>query len=160
MLRVDRKGASWKLLSSSVSEHKKELLTGIYFAFLVHMFASFLIFEVERDVKESTVKTYGDALWLGLVSLKTIGYGNKVATTREGKFITSIFAIVGITFFALPAGIISTGFALKVQAQRKRKQFVRRLAPAATLIQRRWRYYQSHKTDEIFYNPERHKERL
>ena len=134
------------------------------------MFASFLIFQVERDSNEN-INTYGDALWLGLVSLTTIGYGDKVALTPEGKFITSVFAIIGITFFALPAGILSTGFALKVQEQGRRKHFVRRRVPAATLIQRTWRYhkyyvpprepifFQAHKTVEIFYNLKTERER-
>ena len=51
-------------------------MTGIYIAFLLHMFASLLIFQVERE-SNPTINTYGDALWLGLVSLTTIGYGDK-----------------------------------------------------------------------------------
>ena len=102
------------------------------------MFASFLIFQVERESNEN-INTYGDALWLGLVSLTTIGYGDKVAMTAEGKFVTSLFSVIGITFFALPAGILSTGFALKVQEQTRVKHYVRRRVPAAILIQRTWR---------------------
>ena len=39
-----------------------------------------------------------------------------------GKFISSIFSIIGICFFALPAGILGTGFALKVQEQHRQNQ--------------------------------------
>lgn len=119
-------------------------MTGIYLAFLITMFASFLIYQVERDSNEH-INSYGDALWLGLVSLTTIGYGDIVASTPEGKIITSTFAVMGISFYALPAGILSTGFALKVQEQGRVKHSVRKRIPAATLIQRTWRFQREHK---------------
>ncbi|GIY07656.1 potassium voltage-gated channel subfamily KQT member 5 [Caerostris extrusa] len=43
--------------------------------------------------------------------------------------------------FALPAGILGSGFALKVQQQQRQKHMIRRRVPAATLIQCLWRCY-------------------
>ena len=57
-----------------------------------------------------------------------------------GKSIASSFLIVGVTFFALPAGILGTGFALKVQEQQRLKHYAKRRIPAAKLIQATWRY--------------------
>ena len=57
------------------------------------------------------------------------------------KIIASFFAILGISFFALPAGILGTGFALKVQEQHRQKHFARRRNPAAYLLQCVWRCY-------------------
>ena len=53
----------------------------------------------------------------------------------------SFCAICGISFFALPAGILGSGFALKVQQQQRQKHMNRRKVPAATLIQCLWRCY-------------------
>ena len=39
---------------------------------------------------------------------------------------TSAFAVFGISFFALPAGILGTGFALKVQDQQRQKHMVKK----------------------------------
>merc|ERR550532_273703 len=72
----------------------------------------------------------------------TIGYGDKVPRTWLGKIVASCFAVFGISFFALPAGILGSGFALKVQQQRQ-KHMIRRRGPAATLIQSLWRCYAS-----------------
>lgn len=112
-------------------------MTALYLAFLIHMFASFILFQVERDYNDK-INTYGDALWLGFISLTTIGYGDKSAETAEGRFVTCIFSVLGISFFALPAGILSTAFALKVQEQSRVKHYVRRRVPAAILIQVRF----------------------
>ena len=37
------------------------------------------------------------------MTLTTVGYGDKVPTTNGGKLVASFFAIMGISFFALPA---------------------------------------------------------
>ena len=49
--------------------------------------------------------------------------------------------MMGISFFALPAGILGSGFALKVQQQQRQKHLIRRRNPAALLIQCLWRCY-------------------
>ena len=61
--------------------------------------------------------------------------------TWAGKLLASSVALIGISFFALPAGILGSGFALKVQAMQRQKHLNRRRAPAATLIQCLWRCY-------------------
>ena len=66
--------------------------------------------------------------------------------TAYGKLLASGCALVGISFFALPAGILGAGFALKVQAMQRQKHLNRRRAPAATLIQCVWRCYVSDPT--------------
>ena len=40
----------------------------------------------------------------------------------------------------LPAGILGTGFALKVQEQQRVKHYAKRRIPAAKLIQATWRF--------------------
>lgn len=61
--------------------------------------------------------------------------------TWAGKVLASSVALIGISFFALPAGILGSGFALKVQAMQRQKHLNRRRAPAARLIQCLWRCY-------------------
>ncbi len=55
--------------------------------------------------------------------------------------VASFSSIAGIAFFALPAGILGSGFALKVQEQQRQKHMIRRRVPAANLIQCLWRCY-------------------
>jgi potassium voltage-gated channel KQT-like subfamily protein 5 len=64
-----------------------------------------------------------------------------VPETWQGKIIASFCALLGISFFALPAGILGSGFALKVQQQQRQKHMIRRRQPAAMLIQSLWRCY-------------------
>ncbi|XP_017313544.1 potassium voltage-gated channel subfamily KQT member 5 isoform X2 [Ictalurus punctatus] len=140
MVRMDRRGGTWKLLGSVVYAHSKELVTAWYIGFLVLIFASFLVYLVEKDSNKE-FSTYADALWWGTITLTTIGYGDKTPKTWTGRLLSSGFALLGISFFALPAGILGSGFALKVQEQHRQKHFEKRRNPAACLIQCVWRSY-------------------
>ncbi|XP_058483154.1 potassium voltage-gated channel subfamily KQT member 3 [Solea solea] len=156
MLRMDRRGGTWKLLGSAIYAHSKELITAWYIGFLSLILASFLVYLVEKDdvsvdvsnqddptaePKKQDFDTYADALWWGLITLTTIGYGDKTPKTWAGRLLAGTFALIGVSFFALPAGILGSGLALKVQEQHRQKHFEKRRHPAAGLIQSAWRYY-------------------
>uniref|UniRef100_A0A3Q3LSQ7 Potassium voltage-gated channel, KQT-like subfamily, member 5b n=1 Tax=Labrus bergylta TaxID=56723 RepID=A0A3Q3LSQ7_9LABR len=140
MVRMDRRGGTWKLLGSVVYAHSKELVTAWYIGFLVLIFSSFLVYLVENKFNKEFA-TYADALWWGTITLTTIGYGDKTPKTWTGRMLSAGFALLGISFFALPAGILGSGFALKVQEQHRQKHFEKRRNPAAYLIQCVWRSY-------------------
>uniref|UniRef100_A0A8C9Y5H4 Potassium voltage-gated channel subfamily Q member 5 n=1 Tax=Sander lucioperca TaxID=283035 RepID=A0A8C9Y5H4_SANLU len=140
MVRMDRRGGTWKLLGSVVYAHSKELVTAWYIGFLVLIFSSFLVYLVEKELNQEFA-TYADALWWGTITLTTIGYGDKTPQTWTGRLLSAGFALLGISFFALPAGILGSGFALKVQEQHRQKHFEKRRNPAASLIQCVWRSY-------------------
>ncbi|KAG8133953.1 hypothetical protein E2320_011711, partial [Naja naja] len=141
MLRMDRRGGTWKLLGSAICAHSKELITAWYIGFLTLILSSFLVYLVEKDVLEKDEDgketkefgTYADALWWGLITLATIGYGDKTPKTWEGRLIAAGFSLIG--------GILGSGLALKVQEQHRQKHFEKRRKPAAELIQAAWRYY-------------------
>ncbi|XP_059188871.1 potassium voltage-gated channel subfamily KQT member 2-like isoform X3 [Centropristis striata] len=151
MLRMDRRGGTWKLLGSVVYAHSKELITAWYIGFLCLILASFLVYSVEKDSNKE-FETYADALWWGLITLTTIGYGDKVPKTWNGRLLAATFSMIGVAFFALPAGILGSGFALKVQEQHRQKHFEKRRNPAAGLIQGAWRFYATNlsRTDLLY----------
>ncbi|XP_077316482.1 potassium voltage-gated channel subfamily KQT member 2 isoform X2 [Lithobates pipiens] len=141
MIRMDRRGGTWKLLGSVVYAHSKELITAWYIGFLCLILASFLVYLAEKEENSDMFDTYADALWWGLITLTTIGYGDKYPTTWNGRLLAATFTLIGVSFFALPAGILGSGFALKVQEQHRQKHFEKRRNPAAGLIQASWRFY-------------------
>uniref|UniRef100_A0A6I8NNX5 Potassium voltage-gated channel subfamily KQT member 1 n=1 Tax=Ornithorhynchus anatinus TaxID=9258 RepID=A0A6I8NNX5_ORNAN len=151
MLHVDRQGGTWRLLGSVVFIHRQELITTLYIGFLGLIFSSYFVYLAEKDaVNESgqmEFGSYADALWWGVVTVTTIGYGDKVPQTWIGKTIASCFSVFAISFFALPAGILGSGFALKVQQKQRQKHFNRQIPAAASLIQTAWRCYAAENPD-------------
>ncbi|XP_034437392.1 potassium voltage-gated channel subfamily KQT member 1.1 isoform X1 [Hippoglossus hippoglossus] len=145
MLHVDRQGGTWRLLGSVVFIHRQELITTLYIGFLSLIFSSYFVYLAEKDHVDSSGSVefgnYADALWWGVVTVTTIGYGDKVPQTWIGKTIASCFSVFAISFFALPAGILGSGFALKVQQKQRQKHFNRQIPAAACLIQTSWRCF-------------------
>ncbi|KAJ6668502.1 hypothetical protein lerEdw1_011984 [Lerista edwardsae] len=150
MLHVDRQGGTWRLLGSVVFIHRQELITTLYIGFLGLIFSSYFVYLAEKDAVDEEGQTgfssYADALWWGVVTVTTIGYGDKVPQTWIGKTIASCFSVFAISFFALPAGILGSGFALKVQQKQRQKHFNRQIPAAASLIQTLWRCYAADKS--------------
>ncbi|KAL3122571.1 hypothetical protein niasHT_003107 [Heterodera trifolii] len=140
MLHVDRQGGTWRLLGSVVFIHRQELITTLYIGFLGLIFSSYFVYLAEKDSQmgpegKPVFSSYADALWWGVITMTTIGYGDVVPQTWVGRIVASCFAIFAISFFALPAGILGSGFALKVQQKQRQKHFNRQIPAAATLIQ-------------------------
>ncbi|XP_049288908.1 potassium voltage-gated channel subfamily KQT member 4-like isoform X2 [Anopheles funestus] len=150
MLHVDRQGGTWRLLGSVVFIHRQELITTLYIGFLGLIFSSYFVYLAEKDVLgpdgKADFASYADALWWGVITVTTIGYGDTVPQTWMGKIVASCFSVFAISFFALPAGILGSGFALKVQQKQRQKHFNRQIPAAAMLIQCLWRCYAADKS--------------
>ncbi|KAJ8984378.1 hypothetical protein NQ317_003526, partial [Molorchus minor] len=152
MLHVDRQGGTWRLLGSVVFIHRQELITTLYIGFLGLIFSSYFVYLAEKDAVDDDGKntgsfsSYADALWWGVITVTTIGYGDTVPRTWMGKIVASCFSVFAISFFALPAGILGSGFALKVQQKQRQKHFNRQIPAAAMLIQCLWRCYAADKS--------------
>ncbi|EPB70078.1 KCNQ voltage-gated potassium channel [Ancylostoma ceylanicum] len=107
MLHVDRQGGTWRLLGSVVFIHRQELITTLYIGFLGLIFSSYFVYLAEKDHISPDGKqaftSYADALWWGVITMTTIGYGDVVPQTWLGRIVASCFSIFAISFFALPA---------------------------------------------------------
>ncbi|CAF2491460.1 unnamed protein product [Rotaria sp. Silwood2] len=146
-LHVDRRLTSWRLLGSVMYDHRYELVATLYFCFIFLIVVAYLIWLVEKDVSKSPNEdmfhSFADTLWWAIVTMTTIGYGDKYPRTYIGKIITSCLCICGVAFWTLPSGIIGSGFALKVEQKKREKQFNRLIPAAANLIQNWWRFVAS-----------------
>uniref|UniRef100_A0A2K6L445 Potassium voltage-gated channel subfamily Q member 2 n=1 Tax=Rhinopithecus bieti TaxID=61621 RepID=A0A2K6L445_RHIBE len=97
---------------------------------------------IRMDRRGGTWKLLGSVVYAhSKITLTTIGYGDKYPQTWNGRLLAATFTLIGVSFFALPAGILGSGFALKVQEQHRQKHFEKRRNPAAGLIQSAWRFY-------------------
>ena len=54
--------------------------------------------------------------------MTSVGYGDALPVTQAGKILGSIIALTGISFVALPAGILGAGFLEEFQNRRNEKQ--------------------------------------
>lgn len=113
MLRLDFKFRPWRMMASVVYSQRIHLAIVFYMAFLALLFISFLLYFVERNHNED-FSSLASTMWWAVITLCTVGYGDAYPKTPAGKLLACICSIVGVSIFALPAGILGTGLALKV----------------------------------------------
>jgi voltage-gated potassium channel len=73
--------------------------------------AAILMVIAEKGAPGSNIESGGDALWWALVSVTTVGYGDRYPVTVPGRFIGSVTLIVGIGLFSTITGFIATKLA-------------------------------------------------
>ena len=94
-------------LTSGTSLNEKLLaLPGV--AFVMVLFSTMLMVEVERSAPNATIKTGGDALWWALTTVTTVGYGDTFPVTGEGRLIASVLMLVGIALFGSMSAIVTS----------------------------------------------------
>lgn len=69
---------------------------------------------VEGEAQPEAFGTIPDALWWSLATLTTVGYGDVVPVTDLGRVLGSFVMVIGFAFYAVPIGIIASGFADEV----------------------------------------------
>jgi len=58
------------------------------------------ILDIERNAPGSNIHTPMDALWWGLVTITTIGYGDKFPVTTEGRLVAGVLVIFGVAMIS------------------------------------------------------------
>lgn len=87
--------------------------TAFLMANVIIMAASLMYF-AERNFQPEKFGSIPDAMWWAVVTLTTVGYGDAIPITAFGKIIAGLTMISGLIFFALPVGIIASGFTSEV----------------------------------------------
>ncbi|MDP9138925.1 MAG: cyclic nucleotide-gated ion channel/potassium channel family protein [Pseudomonadota bacterium] len=100
---------NWRALAGS----------GVLFSGLL-ILSSVLMYFAEGRVQPDALGNVPKAMWWAVVTLSTVGYGDVLPVTLVGKVIAGLTMVMGIMFFALPVGIIATGFLQEIQ----RRDFV------------------------------------
>jgi voltage-gated potassium channel len=101
---------------------KEELAVTLFVLFLLLLFASSAMYFAEHQDQPEVFSSIPAAMWWGVATLTTVGYGDVCPVTPIGKVIAAIIAIIGIGTFALPTGILGAGFVEEVQKRKKQPQ--------------------------------------
>jgi len=99
---------------SILATKKFELLTLFTFAGLIIFVASVLIYVMEALNPDSKVNTLFDALYWSIVTISTVGYGDVVPVTGEGRIVAIVVIVSGIAVLAFATSIVVSAFTEKL----------------------------------------------
>ncbi len=77
---------------------------------LATIIASVTFFGFLFYVSEPQIKSFGDGMWLALVTVTTVGYGDIELYTTLGRFVASALMLLGMGLIASLTAIISVKF--------------------------------------------------
>jgi len=106
----------WQVL---VSE-KRALAAAFLILVILLVVSSTVMYYVEHTAQPGQFGSIPAALWWAIATVTTVGYGDVVPITDLGRVVGGLTMIFGLVMFALPVGIIASGFATEIH----RRDFV------------------------------------
>jgi voltage-gated potassium channel len=119
VFKLNRYSRALNLVSDVLKEKGEELVTTLFFALILLLVSSTLMYYVEHEANPNGFPNIIATLWWAVVTLTTVGYGDVVPVTLLGKILNGITALIGIGVVALPTSILSAGFLEKVEERKK-----------------------------------------
>jgi voltage-gated potassium channel len=110
LFKMGRYVRSLRLLGGIIRDKKEELYIVVFVLFIMLILTSSLMYYVEHEAQPEAFSSIPASMWWGVVTLTTVGYGDMFPVTPLGKILGVVIAVLGIGMFALPAGILSSGF--------------------------------------------------
>lgn len=111
-----------KLVKNVFKSTFNELILSLLLAVFLIIISSSLVYFAEHTAQPDKFKSIPSTIWWSVVTLTTVGYGDLVPITVAGKVFTCLILLAGVAIFALPAGIITTGFIEEIRRRKSSKK--------------------------------------
>jgi voltage-gated potassium channel len=110
LLKIARYSPALSTLAQVVVDESRALFGTLLLLLCAMTFAAAAMHAAEGAMQPKIFGTIPESMWWAIATLTTVGYGDAVPVTAIGRMIAGITMIVGLGLFALPVGIVATGF--------------------------------------------------
>ena len=110
-----------KVIGNVFKSKKEELVLSFIITLFLIIVASSVMYYAEHDAQPDKFSSIPETMWWSVATLTTVGYGDEYPITGWGKFLTACISILGIGMFALPAGILASGFSDEFKKMKRDK---------------------------------------
>ncbi|MBW1933645.1 MAG: ion transporter [Deltaproteobacteria bacterium] len=118
LFKMGRYSRSLKTFGSVLKSKKEDLVMTVFIVLFLLVIASCIMYFAEHGAQPEVFSSIPTAMWWAADTLTTLGYGNIQPITPIGKLLGAVIALLGIGLFALPAGILASGFVEELQKRR------------------------------------------
>jgi voltage-gated potassium channel len=120
LFKLSRYVSSLNTFDDVIRSKKEQLGVTLVTIAMMLLVASSLMYLLENEAQPDKFPHIPAAMWYGVVTLTTIGYGDVFPITPLGKLTGGFIGFLGVGLFALPAGILASGFAEEIARQKRR----------------------------------------
>lgn len=110
VLKLGRYSDAIRVFGRVAALKKEQLAVAGFSIGILLIIASSLMYYFEHEAQPAAFGSIPHAMWWAIITLTTVGYGDAYPLTTVGRILASVIALLGIGMFALPAGILSSGF--------------------------------------------------
>ncbi len=110
VLKLGKYSRSLRVIGAVLRDKKADLMGALFVVAVLLLTTSTLIYYAERDAQPDAFPNISAALWWGVVTMTTVGYGDVFPITLVGKFFAALVCCLSLGLFALPAGILADGY--------------------------------------------------
>jgi voltage-gated potassium channel len=122
LFRVSKYFHALRVIQRVIKDKQEELILSMVFIIFMLIISSSLVYYVEHEAQPLAFSSIPQAMWWGVNTMTTVGYGDLHPITVLGKFLGGIIAILGVSIFALPTGILASGFAEHIREQGEKRK--------------------------------------
>lgn len=119
LFKIVRYVEALSFINRVVKKKKEELVLSLIFMVFLLLVASTLMYYVEHAAQPEEFSSIPDAMWWGIVTITTLGYGDIYPITSLGRILGGVIALIGVGFFALPTGILASGFSEEISIRKQ-----------------------------------------
>lgn len=118
ILKIGHYYSSVLMIRNVLRARKDELMMSSVLMGTLLVISSSIMYYCENEAQPELFSSIPAAMWWGVTTLTTVGYGDMCPVTVAGKVWASIISVIGIGMFALPAGILGAGFVDEIKNAR------------------------------------------
>lgn len=118
IFKLSRHYRGLKVLGKTLKASLRELLLLTFFLLMGVIIFSSAVFYVES----AHFSSIPEAFWFSVVTMTTVGYGDKAPMSSWGKVIGSMCAIAGVLTLALPVPVIVSNFSYFYNLDKERRE--------------------------------------
>jgi voltage-gated potassium channel len=119
LFKIVRYVSALNVINDVVRQKREELIISVIFISILLVVSSTVMYHIENEAQPEAFSSIPQTMWWGIATLTTVGYGDIYPITPMGHLLGGIIALFGIGMFALPTGILASGFSQEIARRKK-----------------------------------------
>jgi len=120
IVKIARYAPALTLVTTVLRNERRSLMAALTVMLVLLVLTASAMYMLEHEAQPQLFSSIPATLWWSIVTIASVGYGDMIPVTAGGRIFAGFTMLLGIAMFAVPAGILATGFAAEI----RRRDFV------------------------------------